>query len=116
MGDPLRGLPFPDSTFDLVLSSHVAHGLGAADRHTLFREAQRVSRGMVLFHDYPPRSVRRGRPDVRVIETLERGDYRRFVRTGLAEMERVFASVSIVPVGPNTAWYLCRDGRAGSVA
>ena len=113
-GDPLRGLPFPDSAFDLVVASHVVHGLQPADRAVFYREASRVSRGLVLFHDFPPRSLRHGWPDVYVLETLERSDYRRFIRTATAEMRRVFASVEVFPVNTGSAWYVCRGSKGGS--
>jgi ubiquinone/menaquinone biosynthesis C-methylase UbiE len=111
-GDALQELPFPDGTFDLVVSSHVIHGFPADKRAAFFREALRVSRGLVLFHDFPPRSLRRGWPDVLVLETLEGSDYRRFVRTGAAEMRRVFDSVEVFMIGIGSAWYVCRGGRA----
>jgi ubiquinone/menaquinone biosynthesis C-methylase UbiE len=107
-GDPLRGLPFADGAFDLVVCSHVIHGFPAPARAVFFREALRVSRGLVLFHDFPPRSLRPGWLDVRAIETLEGSDYRRFVRTGAAEMRRVFDSVDVFMIGIGSAWYVCR--------
>jgi len=112
-GNALDGLPFPDRTFDLVVASHVAHGLPPSGRAALYREALRVSKGFVLFSDFPPRSLARGWPDVHVIETLEGSDYRRFVRTGAREMRRVFGSVAVVPVDVGSAWYVCR-GSHGS--
>jgi SAM-dependent methyltransferase len=112
-GNALDGLPFPDRTFDLVVASHVAHGLSPSGRTVLYREALRVSKGLVLFSDFPPRSLARGWPDVYVIETLERSDYRRFIRTGAREMRRVFGSVAVVRVDVGSAWYVCR-GSHGS--
>lgn len=113
-GDPLRGLPYPDGSFDLVVSTHVVHGMPPSNRAAFFREAARVSRGLVLFHDFPPRSLRHGWPDVYVLETLERSDYRRFIRTATAEMRRVFASVEVFPVDIGSAWYVCRGSKGGS--
>ena len=113
-GDPLRGLPFPEGAFDLVVASHVVHGLQPFDRAVFYREASRVSRGLVLFHDFPPRSLRHGWPDVYVLETLERSDYRRFIRTAAAEMRRIFAAVDVVAVDTGTAWYVCRGSKGGS--
>jgi ubiquinone/menaquinone biosynthesis C-methylase UbiE len=114
-GDALQGLPFPAGAFDLVTASHVIHGFPADKRAAFFREARRVSRGLVLFHDFPPRALRRGWPDVLVLETLEGSDYRRFVRTGVAEMRRVFDSVETFMIGVGSAWYVCR-GAAGGAA
>ena len=112
-GNALAGLAFPDRTFDLVVASHVAHGLPPSDRVTLYREALRVSKGLVLFSDFPPRSLRRGWPDVYVLETLERSDYRRFIRTGAGEMRHVFSSVEVIPVDVGSAWYVCRGSQGG---
>jgi ubiquinone/menaquinone biosynthesis C-methylase UbiE len=112
-GDALEGLPFPDGAFDLVVASHVVHGLTPGERAVFFREAFRVSRRLVLFHDYLPRLPQQGPSRASVLETLERSDYHRFVRTGAAEMQRVFASVEVVPVGPDSAWYVCRAAGAG---
>lgn len=112
-GDALRGLPFPDRSFDLVTASFVAHGFPPAARAAFFREVQRVSRGLVLLVDFLPRSIRREAPDVRVLEALEGSDFRRFVRTATAELRAVFAVVEVVPVDTATAWYVCR-GRAGA--
>lgn len=107
-GNALEGLPFPDGAFDLVAASHVVHGMSATDRGTFYREALRVSKGLVLFHDYPPGSTESGPSRAGVLETLERSDYHRFVRTGLREMRGVFVSVEVVPVGTGSAWYVCR--------
>ena len=112
-GDALEGLPFPDGAFDLVVASHVVHGMSATDRVTFYREALRVSTGLVLFHDYAPRHPRHSPPDAPFLETLERSDYRRFVRDGAAEMRLVFASVALIAVGPGSAWYVCRAAPAG---
>jgi ubiquinone/menaquinone biosynthesis C-methylase UbiE len=112
--DALRGLPYPHGSFDLVVSSHVVHGMPPSDRAAFFREALRVSKGLVLFHDFPPRSLRHAWPDVYVLETLERSDYRRFIRTGTAEMQLAFDSVEVVLVDIGSAWYVCRGRRGGS--
>ncbi len=107
-GDALRGLPFADRSFDLVTASFVVHGFAAPSRAVFFREALRVSRGLVLFNDFPPRTLRRGWPDVCVMETLEGSDYRRFVRTGAVGMRRVFDSVEVFMIDIGSAWYVCR--------
>lgn len=112
--DAVRGLPFGSGAFDLVVASHVAHGLQPADRAVFYREALRVSKGLVLLSDYPPRALRRGRPDVHVIEALERSDYRKFIRAGTAELRVVFASVEIFVADIGSAWYVCRGPRGGS--
>jgi SAM-dependent methyltransferase len=118
LGDtnPLHSLPYVDGSFDLVYASHVVHGLRPPDRILFYREALRVSKGLVVFHDFPPRSLRHGWPDVYVLETLERSDYRRFIRTGAVEMRNVFASVAVITVDIGSAWYVCRAAGAGAPA
>ncbi|OHD69848.1 MAG: hypothetical protein A2177_03960 [Spirochaetes bacterium RBG_13_68_11] len=111
--DALRGLPYPEGAFDLVVASHVVHGLPSADRNAFYREALRVSRGLVLFHDFPSRSLKHGWPDVYALETLEQSDYRRFIRTGVREMQRAFASVEVFVVDIGSAWYVCWDRGGG---
>ena len=87
--------------------------MSATDRGTFYREALRVSKGQVLFQDYTPRLPGHGTPDAPFLEILERSDYRRFVREGAAEMRRVLGSVEVIPIGPGSAWYVCRgpNGR-----
>ena len=102
-GNVLNGLPFPDKSYDLVTAAYVAHGLPAADRRLLFEETRRLSRGLVLFHDY--NSVRGLATDI--AEYLEGGDYFNFIHTAVEEMNSAFSKVTIVPVGRQSAWYVC---------
>jgi hypothetical protein len=48
LGNPLGGLVFPDRYFDLVLATHVVHGLQTAQRRRFYSEVRRVSQGLVL--------------------------------------------------------------------
>jgi ubiquinone/menaquinone biosynthesis C-methylase UbiE len=104
LGDVLKGLELADHSFDLVSAAYVAHGLRKDDRHRLFTEMRRLSRGLVLFHDYTPDR----HPLTTLIEYLEGGDYFNFIKTGEAEMRAVFSDVKVVRVGPRAAWYVCR--------
>lgn len=47
----VRALPFPDNTFDVVISSQMAHHLQEQEVVECFREAWRVSRDAVLLTD-----------------------------------------------------------------
>jgi hypothetical protein len=109
VGDPLAGLGFPDRQFDLVLAAHVVHGLRPAGRRRFYREALRVCRGPLLLFEFAPRSLPSPGLVARVLEALERSDYRRFRRDGLRELGEVFSEVEVIPAGPGTAWYLCRE-------
>jgi len=106
LGDVLQGLAVEDHSFDLVSAAYVAHGLRKDDRQRLFIEMKRLSRGLVLLHDYTPDR----HPLTSFIEWLEGGDYFNFIQTGEAEMRAVFSNVNVVRVGPRAAWYICAAG------
>ena len=96
-------LPFPDKSFDLVTAAYVAHGLGTEYRMALYKEAARLSRGLVMFHDYN----RRRNLIVDLVECLEGGNYFSFIKRGVPEMKQVFTSVDIIEVGIRSNWYIC---------
>ncbi len=103
-GNAVEGLPFPDKSFDLVVFAYVAHGLDREKRAQLFREASRLSGGTVLIHDYGrERSL-----GTTFIEFLEGGDYFNFIKKGEDEMRNFFPDVTVVSVGDNACWYICR--------
>jgi SAM-dependent methyltransferase len=102
-GNVLLGLPFPDKSYDLVTAAYVAHGLKAEDRRILFEETRRLSRGVVLFHDY--NSVRGLATDI--VEYLEHSDYFTFIHSAIEELNATFSSVEIIQVGRQSAWYIC---------
>ncbi|MFA6504537.1 MAG: class I SAM-dependent methyltransferase [Treponemataceae bacterium] len=104
LGDIRNGLPYPDGSFDFVISSYVAHGINSAFRETLFREARRIARKAVIIHDY------RGRQSwtTELIERLEGGDYFAFVNFAEKEMANFFGSLEIIDVAPANAWYVGR--------
>ncbi|MDD4323224.1 MAG: class I SAM-dependent methyltransferase [Eubacteriales bacterium] len=96
-------LPFPDNTFDLVVSSYVAHGLKPEDRLILYEEMKRVARQYVVIHDYNQNR----KFHVTFIEHLERSDYLYFIEVATEELESVFPEVRVIDVGPRSSWYIC---------
>ena len=102
-GDATQGLDLPNKNFDLVFSSYVLHGLSSALRQRIYEEADRLSRGQVLFYDYNQK--RRWFTDL--AEWAEGGDYFGFVRQGEREMRAYFNEVKRIDVGLQTALYLC---------
>ena len=102
-GNIVERLDFNDKTFDLITFAFVAHGLDREKRVKLFKEASRLSRGKILFHDYSSeRNIM-----TNIIEYIEGGDYFNFIRTGLKEMEEMFSSVEVVRIKKYTNWYIC---------
>ncbi len=110
-GNVMKGLSFGDNSFDLAISSYVAHGLEANERKRLYAEMSRVARKYVIIHDYnKKRSF-----FTSLIEWLEGGDYFHFIKHAememkdcLAEMSACFSEVSVVQVDVMANWYICK--------
>ncbi|TJX12873.1 class I SAM-dependent methyltransferase [Tissierella creatinini] len=101
---PGEKLPFPDKSFDIVISSYVAHGLKPEDRINLYKEMQRVSKEYVILHDY---NGNRGLVTT-IIEWLEGGDYFNFIKVARDELGDIFEEVRVIDVDTRAAWYICK--------
>lgn len=112
-GDVLSGLPFKDKSFDVSIASYVAHGLHSSQRSILYSEMSRVTRSLVIIHDY---NAKRGLL-TDIAETLEQGDYFQFIQVAREEMESAtrttapsklcFSQVHVHDLGGRAAWYVC---------
>ncbi len=103
---PGGSLPFADRSFDLVITSYVAHGLEKDDRLVFYREMQRLAKKMVIVYDYnDERELLTS-----VVEWLEGGDYFNFIKQATGELEELFGNVRILTVGKRAAWYICEVG------
>lgn len=102
-GDVLDGLPFADKSFDLAISSYVAHGLSPRDRMTLYSEMKRVARHTAVFYEYnKQRSL-----ITDIVERLEGGDYFNFIEEIEEELMREFGNLKVISTGPRSALYIC---------
>jgi ubiquinone/menaquinone biosynthesis C-methylase UbiE len=106
IADASRQLPFRAASFDCVTASFVLHGLRKRQRESLMREAARLSRHQVIFHDFDERRFF----ITDLVERLEGGDYFNFINSGRDEMDTVYSSVHTIPSGPQTSWYICTRG------
>lgn len=95
-------LPFLDQSFDIAVTSFVAHGLKPPERQALYAEMKRLARRFVMIYDYnKKRSVM-----INIAEWLEGGDYFNFIRVAEREMEQAFSEVRVIPASEGSAWYI----------
>lgn len=110
-GNAIERLPFEDKSFDIAISSYVAHGLQGEERKKLYAEMSRVAREYVIIHDY---NKSRSLPTT-IIEWLEGGDYFHFIKHSetemkdcIAEMKTCFSEVLVIQVDVRANWYICK--------
>ena len=95
----LERLPFADKSFDVSIASYVAHGLKDYERKILYAEMNRITKHLIIIHDYNEnRSAL-----VDFVERLERGDYFNFIKVASSEVKEHFSGVR---VSPRAAWYI----------
>ncbi|MCD6434856.1 MAG: class I SAM-dependent methyltransferase [Clostridiales bacterium] len=100
----LKSLPFDDKTFDIAIASYVAHGLKEEERKEMYAEMSRVTKELVIIHDY---NDKRGF-FTSIIEWLEGGNYFWFIKNTKIEMKECFSDVHIINVGIKANWYICK--------
>lgn len=104
---PGEKLPFPDNSFDIAISTYVAHGLKPKDRIEFYKEMKRVSKEYIVLHDY---NETRGLLTT-IIEWLEKGDYFNFIKVAKDELGEIFEEFSVVDVDTRAAWYICKSNK-----
>lgn len=98
-----KGLPFANQSFDIVITSYVAHGLPVDERKKLYAEMKRLAKQRVILHDYNQNRALL----TSLIERLEGGEYFNFIKRVREELEETFAEVYIIQVDTRAAWYIC---------
>lgn len=99
----LEGLPFADKSFDISITSYVAHGLKENERKVMYKEMRRITKYLVIIYDYNDRrSI-----ITDIVEWLEGGDYFNFIKNIKNELIECFRNVKIVNIGTRTACYIC---------
>ncbi|HZK33284.1 MAG TPA: class I SAM-dependent methyltransferase [Tissierellaceae bacterium] len=96
-------LPFEDKSFDVVITTYVAHGLKSEERIELYEEMKRIAREIVIIHDYNKKRAIL----TTIVEWLERGDYFNFIKVAKEEMNEVFGKVREINVDTRASWYIC---------
>ena len=94
---------FKNNTFDIITASYVLHGVKKDKRKIILTEMKRVSKEYVVIHDFYGKTPFA----TRVLEFLERSDYKFFKKNFETEMKEMFSDTRIVPL-KGTALYIGR--------
>ena len=98
----LEGLPFEDKSFDVSISSYVAHGLKEDERKRMYTEMSRVTKELVIIYDYNEKRALA----TDIIEFLEGGNYFSFIKNAKNELRAFADDLQIYNVGPKASWYV----------
>lgn len=98
----LDKLPFDDKSFDVAISSYVAHGLKAEERKTMYIEMSRLARHYVIIHDYSNERALL----TTIVEWFEGGNYFNYIKNAETEMQEFFADVQVIKVDVRANWYI----------
>ena len=102
-GGAAGSLPFPADSFDIVIAAFVAHGLRPGPRQKLYEEMKRVSRHLVILHDYSQaRSLL-----TNLTEYAEGGDYFEFIKVVNDELIDYFGNLEVVKIARGSCCYIC---------
>jgi ubiquinone/menaquinone biosynthesis C-methylase UbiE len=97
-----QNLPeYEDNSFDIVTASFVLHGVKKDKRGKILTEMKRITKDMVVIHDYCCHSG----PVVRFLERLEKSDYINFKRNFYKELSDFFPYVHKELVSSGRAIY-----------
>lgn len=100
----LSGLPFEDKSFDVSISSFVAHGLSKNERQIMYDEMKRITKHLVIIYDY---NEHRG-TITDIAEWLEGGDYFNFIKIIKHELNEKFSEVQVVNANIRSALYIAK--------
>ena len=100
----LTGLPFADKSFDVSISSFVAHGLSKNERQIMYDEMKRITKHLIIIYDY---NEHRGLI-TDMAEWLEGGDYFSFIKTIKNELKEKFKDVTIINANIRSALYIAK--------
>jgi ubiquinone/menaquinone biosynthesis C-methylase UbiE len=93
---------FGDNSFDIVTASFVLHGVKEPKRATILKEMHRVSRKYIVIHDF----IGETPFSIRVLEFLERSDYKFFKQNFCNELKAHFPKSEKIPTRFGTGIYL----------
>ena len=101
-GDAENLSQFEDQSFDIVTATFVLHGMKAEKRAKVLKEMKRIAKQHVVIHDFhgPSEFI------VRILETLERSDYKHFKKHFETEMRAHFEKTKLIDDVKGRALYI----------
>ncbi len=95
---------FSDRSFDIVTCSFLMHGMRENLRRKVLQEMFRVAGKVVVVHDF----LGEMSWSVRLLEALERSDYKNFLRAFRQEFGSFFTDMKILTVNKGNGLYIGR--------
>ena len=93
---------FEDKSFDMVTATFVLHGMKSNKRAIVINEMKRVARETVVIHDF----YNNRQFAVRLLESLERSDFKNFQKNFKNEMAILFENFEILRGQNDNALYI----------
>ena len=99
-GDNIK--EFDENSFDIITASYVMHGMKKEAREEIFTEVKRISKRYFIINDFSGRTP----IFLRILETLERSDYKLFKKNIVAELSENFSNVKKYDLGKGHGIYI----------
>ena len=93
---------FADNSYDVVTCSFVMHGMKRELRRVVLKEMFRIAGKAVVIHDFLDKLAW----PTRLLELLEKSDYKNFLRTFEEEMKEHAGDLQIIPVNKGNGMYV----------
>ena len=89
-------------SFDIATASYVIHGMKSEARKEVFAEMKRISKKYIIINDFSGRTPL----FLRILETLEKSDYKHFKKHIVEELTLSFTNVSKYDLGKGHGIYI----------
>ncbi|MFB0918990.1 MAG: class I SAM-dependent methyltransferase [Clostridiaceae bacterium] len=97
-----KKIPLEDKSFDMAITSFVAHGFKKEDRLKLYSEMERLSKKYIVISDYNKKRALL----TSIAEFLESGDYFNFIKEVEEELKNRFGNLKVINNGRLSAFYV----------
>jgi len=102
VSDATKKIQLEDKSFDMAITSFVAHGFKKEDRFKLYSEMERLSRKYIVISDYNKKRAML----TSIAEFMEGGDYFNFIKEVEEELKSRFGNLRVINNGRLSAFYV----------